>query len=217
MRIFLTFCLTCACSITFAQFAIINAHEGSAKVWHTGGTGNASTDLLQNGHLVYCDNFTVNEDSAVVSVRYIKNNKEFMSRVVRKDQVTYLSAYNSIPAGEEKKAAVTLKRDSIEILLSTRPVSKAKRWKTEAGYARYEYKLVQARIGRRKIVLPPKALERLHDPTLSNSKAYYNRQNDVLYIMSHNSDGAASYNVIWVIEKGVYKTRYVGFYAAWQD
>ena len=43
-----------------------------------------------------------------------------------------------------------------------------------------------------------------------NNFAYYDKEDDILYIIAYNGDGANAYKVCWQIVKGEYKTRIVG-------
>jgi hypothetical protein len=42
-----------------------------------------------------------------------------------------------------------------------------------------------------------------------HTKVHYDKTSDILYIHAMNSDGAGGYVVIWKIEKGGYKERFV--------
>jgi len=44
----------------------------------------------------------------------------------------------------------------------------------------------------------------------TNNFAYYDKEDDVLYIIAHNGDGYLAYEVCWQIVKGEYKTRIIG-------
>lgn len=61
------------------------------------------------------------------------------------------------------------------------------------------------------MILPKNALEGLYEPALNNTQVNYDKQNDILYIQAMNSDGAGSYEVVWKIEKGTYKERYIAY------
>lgn len=74
-------------------------------------------------------------------------------------------------------------------------------------FPKKEYKSIKIEINKIKIELPKVALRNLFEPNLYNSKANYNEKEDILYIHSSNSDGAGSYEVIWIIEKIKYKSR----------
>jgi hypothetical protein len=37
----------------------------------------------------------------------------------------------------------------------------------------------------------------------------YDNINDIIYIQSMNRDGAGAYGVIWKIEKGIYKAKFI--------
>ena len=51
------------------------------------------------------------------------------------------------------------------------------------------------------IYLPKEALKNLFEPNSYSTSAHYDEANDILYIDSLNSDGAGSYEVLWIIEK----------------
>ena len=41
-----------------------------------------------------------------------------------------------------------------------------------------------------------------------NNKVYYDKEDDILYIIAHNGSGANAYEVCWQIVKGEYKNPY---------
>ena len=78
---------------------------------------------------------------------------------------------------------------------------------TDGNIPKREYKSIQIEINNVKIELPNIALKNLYEPSLYNSKASYDEKKDILYILLSNSDGAGSYEIIWIIEKKKYKNR----------
>lgn len=84
-------------------------------------------------------------------------------------------------------------------------------WGCDGGYPTTEYKSLEVYIKEKKILLSNEALENLYQPNLFNTEVNYDKVNDILYFQSSNSDGAGGYNVIWKIEKGIYKFRYVTY------
>ncbi|MCV2484144.1 hypothetical protein OD917_04355 [Flavobacterium sp. SH_e] len=57
------------------------------------------------------------------------------------------------------------------------------------------------------IELPKNSFDDLFEPTLFNTRAYYDTKSNILYITSSNSDGAGGYEIVLVIEKSQYKER----------
>jgi hypothetical protein len=82
-------------------------------------------------------------------------------------------------------------------------------WGTDGETPTRAYKSILIVCSQKKVSLPPSALENLFEPNILDTEVHYDRQNDILYIQSFNSDGAGAYDVIWKIEKGVYKERYI--------
>ena len=84
-------------------------------------------------------------------------------------------------------------------------------WGTDGEMPKSEYKSIIIDFGRRKIILPKVALDNLFEPNLTNTEVNYDQINDVSYIQSMNSDGAGGYQVIWKIDKGIYKNRFIAY------
>ena len=75
-----------------------------------------------------------------------------------------------------------------------------------------EYKSIVINIRGKQVSLPKDAYSDLYEPTFSidHNSVHYDKENDILYIVANNGDGAGAYTVCWQIEKGVYKGRKVG-------
>jgi len=74
------------------------------------------------------------------------------------------------------------------------------------------YKFVKLKVKGKETEVPQESLENLFQPTTiekANHFKYieinYDKSNDILYISSLNSDGAGSYVVLFVFEKGDFK------------
>lgn len=52
-------------------------------------------------------------------------------------------------------------------------------------------------------------MDGLYEPSIYSAEVNYDKTNGTFYIQTMNSDGAGSYEVIWKVEKGVYKERLV--------
>ena len=86
-----------------------------------------------------------------------------------------------------------------------------KYWGKDGGMPTTEYKSIEIVIGQRKINLSKNAFKNLVEPSLLSTIVNYDKASDILYVQSSNGDGAGSYEVIWKIEKGIYKERFVAY------
>ena len=74
------------------------------------------------------------------------------------------------------------------------------------------YKSITVTMKGKNVPIPKSAYDDLHEIGLytDNNFAYYDKEDDILYIIAYNGDGANAYKVCWQIVKGEYKTRIVG-------
>ncbi|MBX3256659.1 MAG: hypothetical protein KF862_21160 [Chitinophagaceae bacterium] len=211
---------------THAQFAIIADQDGYVNVRADKGTGSKITDMLKNGHLIFCFEDTGNW----TNIDYSRNDKK-LNGFVYKDRYTLISSYRSIPVVKERTNAVTLSKDSIEVIITQKSFDKRQHkfsyckeakdqielidnkayWGTDGGIPAFEYSSVAIKIGRKTFQLSQPALSNLFEPNLYNTAVNFDTDNNILYIQSMNSDGAGAYHVIWKIEKGIYKERYIAY------
>ena len=224
MKILFTHILSLFSSFTFSQFAIVQDKGGFSNVRDSAGVDANVKDKLNNGHFVYC--FQTKGDW--IDIGYTKNKAD-LSGYIYRDRLKLISEYEDIPVVKTAANSVTLANDSVRVVVSQQPFVKNKNkisyykeakgqvelvngkpiWGTDGEKPRTEYKSIVIAIGPRKIVLPILAITNLFEPRLSDTQVSYDKANDILYVQASNSDGAGFYQVIWRIEKGVYKDRYV--------
>ena len=84
-------------------------------------------------------------------------------------------------------------------------------WGTDGEMPKTEYESIKLVVGGKGIVLPKSAFANLYEPNLSMTQVHYDKTNSILYILSENSDAAGSYEVIWKVEKGIYKERFIAY------
>ena len=74
------------------------------------------------------------------------------------------------------------------------------------------YKSITVTINGKNVPIPKSAYDDLYEIGIwdTNNFAYYDKEDDVLYIIAHNGSGANAYEVCWQIVKGEYKTRIIG-------
>ena len=74
------------------------------------------------------------------------------------------------------------------------------------------YKSITVTINGKNVPIPKSAYDDLYEIGIwdTNNFAYYDEEDDILYIIAHNGDGYLVYEVCWQIVKGEYKTRIIG-------
>lgn len=196
--------------------------DGFVNVRRSAEKGNNVTDKLENGFIVYYFEIEGNW----INIDYKKNGKE-LNGYIYKDKIKYITDFQKIPLKSELDGKVMLENENLKIEISETKFIKEKHklkflkndksilmeidnlhfFGTDGNIPKREYKSIQIEINNIKIELPNEALKNLYEPSLYNTKANYDEKNDILYIFSSNSDGAGSYEIIWVIEKMKYKYR----------
>jgi hypothetical protein len=226
MKILLPCILVFLSNFSFAQFAIIHDKDGYCNIRSSAGIDPKIIDKLENEHLVY----RLEQDGNWANIDYTKNKKE-LNGYVYYDRLKFISDYPSIPFHNEGSNSVTYSKDSIKVIISQQKfdrnryklsfngeakdqvelVNGKQYWGTDGEVPKREYQSIIVYIGQRKITLPKTALANLFEPSLNHTVVNYDKANDVLYIQSANSDGAGFYEVIWKIEKGIYKERFIAY------
>jgi len=224
MKFILIFIISIAPVFAFAQFAVIYDKDSICNIRSSAGKGDNIIDKLKNGHLVYC----YPEKTSWVSIDYTKKNEEISGRVY-KDRLIYISGYSKIPVLKKEDSRISLKKDSITVVVTQQPFDKSKHtftpykeaadqvelidnkkyWGKDGGIPTTEYRSIEVNIGKRKILLPATAFENLYEPSLGNTQVNYDSRNDIIYIRSMNGDGAGGYEVVWKIEHGIYREKLV--------
>ncbi|MEO6253116.1 MAG: hypothetical protein ABIO79_07425 [Ferruginibacter sp.] len=224
MKILFTCILFFLSSFSFGQYAIIQDKVGYSNVRSSADAEAKVKDSLNNGHLVYC----FEKKGNWIDVNYKKNKVETKGFVYY-DRLKLISEYDNIPHLKKGVSHVVLGKDSITVTVTQQSFNRALYkltylkgsktqiefingkdfWGTDGELPHVEYRSIVIAIGKRKIVLPKAALNNLFEPRLSGTAVNYDKVNDVIYIQSSNSDGAGFYTVIWKIENGIYKDRYI--------
>ena len=227
MKIHLSIVLMVIAGHCFGQFAIVDDPDGSANVRQKPDIGSKIEDTLHSGHFVYC----METQGNWINVDF-DSKRLGLNGYLYRDRLKLISTFESIPLTQnETDMGTVLAKDSISISLTTQKVAKGKYrysyfkqnptqielvdgkqyFGRDGDAPTKEYRSIIIRLGSRTIELPRIALANLFEPSLFHSKANYDRQNDILYISSENSDGAGGYEVVWRVEKGVYTDRYIAY------
>lgn len=211
--------------IGYGQFAVVNDKDGVVNIRENATTGGKVIDKLKNGHLL----FLFEGEGNWTSVDYATGNTHQKSGYIYKDRYTLVTDYPDCAVKAKTPNSILLSKDSLEVRITQQKFDKQKhRFKYVKGtqdlvelidnkpyYGRdgdfpaTEYSRIQVIAGNKKIDLPKEALTNLYEPSLATMTAHHDIKKNIIYIMAFNGDGAGAYCVIWKIEKGVYKERFI--------
>jgi hypothetical protein len=209
---------------SFAQFGFVRDKDGYVNIRDSATNRSKIIDTLHNGHLVWSWRA---DDKHWTHVQFSRKEEDYFSGFVYNDRIKPVDDYDSIPLVNDGENTAICKRDSISVIVTQQKFNRAKYritydkdhqivkmngkefWGTDGWQPNFEYKSITITIGQRIVTLPRAALANLFEPTVSWTKVYYDRQNDILYISTENGDTSGAYAVIWRIVKGVYSDRYV--------
>lgn len=214
--------------VAYGQFALVSDKDGYVNIHKEAANARNIQDTLRNGHLVYC----VETKGKWTSIwYYAKKKKDELDGYIYSDRLTQVNDYVNIPEISNQPNLYVLGNDSIKVTISEKKFDKSKYrftyykdanrviqfingkqyWGTDGELPKSEYNSIIIQIGARKISLPPSALENLFQPTIYSTIVHIDFSNDIVYIQASNSDGAGTYDVIWRVEKGVYKDRFIAY------
>ena len=145
-----------------------------------------------------------------------------------------ISEFPSIGKGKEQGNSITIAGKGISVTITTQKFDKTKHKITKKKHKEYSeyiidgkrvqgldndeflpkdhYKSFTVTINGKNVPIPKSAYDDLYEIGIwdTNNFAYYDKEDDILYIIAHNGDGANAYEVCWQIVKGKYKTRIIG-------
>lgn len=206
-----------------AQFAIVSDKNGFVNVRQTGSASSKIVDTLKTGHLIYFFEPAGNW----ANIDYSKMNDG--NGYIYKDRCKFISSYSKVPVTKQAANAVTLSNDSIKVTVMEEPFDRTKHalkyskgsdkfiesvdgkmfYGTDGEMPKKQYKKIVVELGQVVITLPKEATQNLFQPIISHTQVNFDKEKNIIYIQSSNSDGAGSYEIIWKIENGVYKERFV--------
>jgi len=211
---FLLFCqFVVAQAIEGGAFAVINDKDGYVNVRKEKSVHSKVLKKLDNNTLI----FVLDADNE----GYIYN-----------DRVKWIHNFPQIAKGIAKGNTIVFEGKEIQVVLSTEKFDKSKHsfkyhkeyrdviekidgklfWGTDGNMPKREYKSIEVKIRGKQVSIPQSAYNDLYESYLYTefNSVHYDKDNDILYIVANNGDGAGAYMVCWQIEKGVYKGRKVG-------
>ena len=217
-------------NVVFAQvieggaFAVINDKDGYVNVRKEKSVHSKVLKKLDNNTLI----FILEYDKAYYGNWIYADNEGY----IYNDRVKWIEKLPKIAKGITKGNTIVFEGKEIQVTLSTEKFDKSKHsfkyhkeyrdiiekidgkpfWGTDGNMPKREYKSIEVKIRGKQVSIPQSAYNDLYESYLYTefNSVHYDKDNDILYIVALNGDGAGAYMVCWQIEKGVYKGRKVG-------
>ena len=223
--LFLLFCqFVVAQVIEGGAFAVINDKDGYVNVRKEKSVHSKVLKKLDNNTLIFVLEYDKDYYGNWIYADY--------EGYIYNDRVKWIHNFPQIAKGIAKGNTIVFEGKEIQVALSTEKFDKDKHsfkyhkeyrdviekidgkpfWGTDGNMPKKEYKSIEVKIGGKQVSIPQSAYSDLYQPNLYTDLnfVYYDKDNDILYIVANNGDGAGAYMVCWQIEKGVYKGRKVG-------
>ena len=217
-------------NVVFAQvieggaFAVINDKDGYVNVRKEKSVHSKVLKKLDNNTLI----FVLEYDKAYYGNWIYADNEGY----IYNDRVKWIEKLPKIAKGITKGNTIVFEGKEIQVTLSTEKFDKDKHsfkyhkeyrdviekidgkpfWGTDGNMPKRQYKSIEVKIRGKQVSIPQSAYNDLYESYLYTefNSVHYDKDNDILYIVANNGDGAGAYMVCWQIEKGVYKGRKVG-------
>lgn len=222
---FLLFCqFVVAQAIEGGAFAVINDKDGYVNVRKEKSVHSKVLKKLDNNTLIFVFVYDKADDGNWIHPDY--------EGYIYNDRVKWIHNFPQIAKGIAKGNTIVFKGKEIQVVLSTEKFDKSKHsfkyhkeyrdviekidgklfWGTDGNMPKREYKSIEVKIRGKQVSIPQSAYNDLYESYLYTefNSVHYDKDNDILYIVANNGDGAGAYMVCWQIEKGVYKGRKVG-------
>ena len=215
----------------FGDYAVVKDKDGYVNIRAKESVKSKIVGTLPNNTLVYAlFDTTQDETGEEIFFNWIAVDKGY----VHKSRLKMISEFPSIGKGKEQGNSITIAGKGISVTLTRQPFDKTKHKITKKKHKEYSeyiidgkrvqgldndeflpkdhYKSITVTINGKNVPIPKSAYDDLYEIGIwdTNNFAYYDKEDDVLYIIAHNGDGYLAYEVCWQIVKGEYKTRIIG-------
>lgn len=223
-------------TVVSAQFARIQDKDGFVNVREEANENAKILGKIHSNEMVFLIENEPEIEGWVYSF-YKSKTKNELSGYIHSSRLNLLSNFTTIPFVNNQKQTMFFenKKENIRVEITLEDFDAQKNihkfhqkegfydtynkkeiWGTDGTLPNKHYKYIKINAADKTIEIPQKELENLFQPAEIFDAAdfrylsiYYDKPNDVLYISSSNSDGAGSYAVLFVIEKGVFKEKKV--------
>ena len=215
----------------FGDYAVVKDKDGYVNIRAKENVKSKIVGTLPNNTLVYTlFDTTDDETGEEIFFNWIAVDKGY----VHKSRLKMISEFPSIGKGKEQGNSITIAGKGISVTITTQKFDKTKHKITKKKHKEYSeyiidgkrvqgldndeflpkdhYKSITVTINGKNVPIPKSAYDDLYEIGIwdTNNFAYYDKEDDVLYIIAHNGDGYLAYEVCWQIVKGEYKTRIIG-------
>lgn len=215
----------------FGDYAVVKDKDGYVNIRAKENVKSKIVGTLPNNTLVYAlFDTTEDETGEEIFFNWIAVDKGY----VHKSRLKMIGEFPSIGKGKEQGNSITIAGKGISVTLTKQPFDKTKHKITKKKHKEYSeyiidgkraqgldgglflpedhYKSITVTINGKNVPIPKSAYDDLYEIAIwnTNNFAYYDEEDDILYIIAHNGDGYLVYEVCWQIVKGVYKTRIIG-------
>ena len=213
------------------DYAVVKDKDGYVNIRAKENVKSKIVGTLPNNTLVYTFFDTTDDETGEeIFFNWIAVDKGY----VHKSRLKMIGEFPSIGKGKEQGNSITIAGKGISVTLTKQPFDKTKHKITKKKHKEYSeyiidgkrvqglyndeflpkdhYKSITVTINGKNVPIPKSAYDDLYEIGLytDNNFAYYDKEDDILYIIAYNGDGANAYKVCWQIVKGEYKTRIVG-------
>ena len=213
------------------DYAVVKDKDGYVNIRAKESVKSKIVGTLPNNTLVYTLFDTIQDETGEeIFFNWIAVDKGY----VHKSRLKKVRDLPSIGKGKEQGNSITIAGKGISVTLIKQPFDKTKHKITKKKHKEYteliidgkrvqgrdndeflpedHYKSIIVTINGKNVPIPKSAYDDLYEIGLytDNNFAYYDKEDDILYIIAHNGDGANAYEVCWQIVKGEYKTRIIG-------
>ena len=215
----------------FGDYAVVKDKDGYVNIRAKGNVKSKIVGTLPNNTLVYTLFDTIQDETGEeIFFNWLYVDKGY----VHKSRLKKVRDLPSIGKGKEQGNSITIAGKGISVTLTKQPFDKTKHKITKKKHKEYSeyiidgkrvqgldndeflpkdhYKSITVTINGKNVPIPKSAYDDLYEIAIwnTNNFAYYDKEDDVLYIIAHNGDGYLAYEVCWQIVKGEYKTRIIG-------
>lgn len=213
-----------------SNFAEIVDKDGYVNVRNEANSQSEIIGKINSGEIVYIFNIG-DYDGNWLNIDF-KKGDSVLTGFIHKSRLKPISEYEYIPPVSKVENEAEFYYRNIKVIIKSEPfnyqanekyfteeqlhddyvVQKYKGqeiWGTDGTIPRTHYTSITVRIGNQIIEIPKKEIENLFNVNNELASCYLNEKNETLYITLKNSDGAGSYEVLFIIEKEKYKGRKV--------